>query len=575
MVLITAAGIALPAAVSAQAGPGRPLSLVPGPSPSPAPADTPDPGDGPASGSTVRTAPLGALDIAGQGTLTPQAGGFDRDLWRGLNRPEILALIDRIPTRAASPAMRRLTERLLLTDADLPPPTRLPGEGSLLAARAEVLADLGLAPALMSLANRGDAFLRDGSAAASLIEAMLLSGRGLDACELGDRIGADAATRSGLPIYCAARNADTDRLNSVLDGVDPVTAAIARSVAAGRPRLPDDAWRALGDPSPLILALMMAGGLAASPSSLAVQDPGRLLALAYNPANEIGIRLEAAERAAASGALSPGRLARLYAEWPSSAAAVTSATGDGASDPVTRARVAATYRAAPDDPQALHALITVRTATVEDAGSPAVLVALTYGLSADRRLGPIAAPAARAAYVHGPGTQAQAWHAAARVHAGVAGDRATLSSLAPFQALAEGPAAVDGPRPPRLDTWQADLGAARTPPDRAAALGVFWPLWEAIGGTVDDRIWRSVPLDFTGGDPSPTVPLGLVRRLDVAARNGEIGHTVGLVLALLGDAGPQASAPELVAAAVAALDRIGLDASARAIAGEAAWTRLP
>lgn len=142
VVLITAVAIALPTAVAAQVDPGRALQLAP--SQPVAPGGPQGPADGPRPESMVRVAPPWALDIADQGTLNPKAGGFGRDVWRGRNRSEILALSDRIRTRAASPAMRPLTERLLLTDADRPPLAE-PGRRPLRAARAGLHAELTLA----------------------------------------------------------------------------------------------------------------------------------------------------------------------------------------------------------------------------------------------------------------------------------------------------------------------------------------------------------------------------------------------------------------------------------------------
>ena len=69
--------------------------------------------------------------------------------------------------------------------------------------------------------------------------------------------------------------------------------------------------------------------------------------------------------------------------------------------------------------------------------------------------------------------------------------------------------------------------------------------------------------------PSPT----LLQQLDSAADAGRVGETVLLALIVLDPTVPGVPSPFTLAAAVSALNRVGLEAEARAIAVEAALAR--
>ncbi|MDA0702516.1 MAG: hypothetical protein O3A96_04650, partial [Proteobacteria bacterium] len=72
------------------------------------------PGDATAGGA-ISVDVLEAVGPDSAGTLNDRNGGLGGDMWAGSDRTLVEALLIRLPTAAASPAMRDMMRRLLLT----------------------------------------------------------------------------------------------------------------------------------------------------------------------------------------------------------------------------------------------------------------------------------------------------------------------------------------------------------------------------------------------------------------------------------------------------------------------------
>src|SRR5450432_227849 len=151
------------------------------------PATTVQPLAAPSPGATTTTASgleVGTLsDVTPDygGTLQEGAGGFPVDMWKGTDRELVERLLPKLSPAAASPAMRDLTRRLLLTNAEAPDGKS--GGVNLFGARADRLMAMGLsgdAAALLALAPVSGT---DALAARQRIDSLLLAGDDDGACK--------------------------------------------------------------------------------------------------------------------------------------------------------------------------------------------------------------------------------------------------------------------------------------------------------------------------------------------------------------------------------------------------------
>ena len=101
---------------------------------------------------------LESPDPGSVGTLDENTGGLSVDMWAGTPRAFIERLMPRLPNRLASPTLRRLARRLLLTIAIIPPDpaersraAQQDAKPSLVATRVERLQTIGLVRAAAEL----------------------------------------------------------------------------------------------------------------------------------------------------------------------------------------------------------------------------------------------------------------------------------------------------------------------------------------------------------------------------------------------------------------------------------------
>jgi hypothetical protein len=186
-----------PALAQAQGAPKplAPRNLLPGDAlPAPAPAE------GPAKGGSISVDVLEAVGPGSAGMLNDGNGGLGGDMWAGSDRATVELLLARLPATAASPAMRDLTRRLLLTAAR--PPEGPSAEESLLALRVDRLAALGDFAGLDALLAHSAERHDDPTIAAVRLERRMLAGDSGDACDMvegnPDLLSGDAWQKAGL-----------------------------------------------------------------------------------------------------------------------------------------------------------------------------------------------------------------------------------------------------------------------------------------------------------------------------------------------------------------------------------------
>ncbi|HZH25908.1 MAG TPA: hypothetical protein VEY95_01885 [Azospirillaceae bacterium] len=533
-------------------------------------SDAPPPGADIRS-SGIQIVPLEDPGEAWTGLLDRLNGGFGRRMWADTPRPTVDRLLAALPTGMASPAMRDLAVRLLLSQAAAPPGDE--DIDAIDAKRVAKLVALGERRTVAELTARMPDALDNAEIARLAAESRLLAGDAEAACS----DVREPASRFGGP--------DWIRITAVCHLVALDTAAALAELGALRDLgVRDDAFFALADhlmgrggtgapplanPSPLHLAMANMAQLPLPADVLTARDPMRLSAVADNAHTDPAIRLVAVERLAAAGATNAETLAAAYEGVRFSLPELSA--GPQATLRMDRPRARAfLYQAAlrETSPTARADLLRRFIEAMEPgmATGPAGELAarrLAEGLAPDRTYAALAPQLTTVLYATGERARPVPWHELAlRAADADPGQALTAARLWPLAAVSGvvPPDGANGARRWRDAETRADgQGASGRTADVAALLS-------AAGVVLPDA--AGLP---TSGGEAAAADLG---RLEAAARAGRLGETVLLSLAALGDAGPRGAPAAVSAAVVRALRAVGLEDEARAIAREAMLARL-
>lgn len=505
------------------------------------------------------------------------------DSWSGARAERIAILMARLPTAPPSLAMRRLALRLLASPAH-PPEGGAPG--AFAALRAGRLAAMGArdhAAALLARPGGGSAE----EAVARLETDHLLAALDYDAaCRQVDDMknrARDSHWRRAL-VLCQAwagrLEAATLGLELLQESNAPPEPAFDDTIRA-MAGLTEPAIDGLDAPTPLLVAALRLAQIPIPEEALAVAAPDLLPALAGAPEAPPPMRLLAAERAEAVGALPVEALLRLYREMAFSPDERADALRplDSLEPPLGRALMLQSVEAE-ENPTTRAELLAAALSFAEEGGAHGTMarvlaefvrtipVAPEYGW-----FGGIAARALIAAEGRAAADRTAADHAAADAWHGLLVERAPFDEEAagaerrlwPLMLLRGG---LDGPAeealPERLARETAQDAAGMTA--RAHRLAV---LLDSLGYAVAPTLWDRLLADASGGEARGPAPV-LARALRAAAADGRRGETALLALVALGEGGPAAADLATVGLVVSGLAAVGLREDARALALEAA-----
>ena len=527
-----------------------------------APADVPPPG----APVVVDALPAIAVDAVG---WPDAARALDRDLWRDSSRDAVVERLRALPIAAASPTLQALQMRLMTAAADPPPATGDQPSGAFLVARLAVLLRAGAWEPVFELVQRTPADSRLPAIARVDAEARFLAGDHDGACRavtaaVGQADPADAFWPRALA-FCQALNGD--------DAAAALSLTLLRETGAEDPRFQSlvDALAGAGDdrptieldgppePDPLFVAAARAAGARPPAGWAETGEPWLARVLADATVLPIGLRLVAAERAHAVGAVAAETVRALYRE--SSAAqpggSGTVATAFARAEAFRRAEAATidldradvVIKALDDSRQTARYAPTAdlyRDLLVNFEPTPTLISRSGELVPALLALG-----AAESAVVWLEAAQAESEFNSAALEAGV--------KAAPYIALLD-PAFDDDAR---LTRW-----AALAEGDGAQRAAVLAVAFQGLGRRVP-------PALATAAAPAmPALPdPGAPSEVTAAAAGGQVGETLLGVLMLPPSEGPGGWDVSTVAAAVAALRRVGLEQEARDLALEAATAR--
>lgn len=566
-------GLASLALVSSPAAAQAPIQLFPqpsgntaSPSAQPAPQAAPQggfvftppeegatqPAAKPSSGIVVEQLGAAPVGIVG-GILDPGEGGLGVDLWQGLPMATAQHLLAGLPVPAAQPAAWDLLRRALLSAARAPEGVADDKTASLPELRLDLLGRMGDLDDLEALATADNAVIKDPALSKAWAGALLRGGRVEPVCKASadrDPSGASVFWQqvAALCSFHAGNTSDASLSVDLLREQAPDDKAFfaladmlsGLSSAKKLPAMPEGGF------TPVQLAMIAEAGLA-WPAPDGNTDLGYDAGLVATRATPVELRIAAAERLVAAGAAKDEVLTALYAGPAFTDAEKQGALGaakQGQNSPLLRAKL---YQAAvAQNVPAARAEVVGRA--LDLAPAPAVGAVWAKLLDPQRDTAWVA-PGVVAALAGADEMQpVQGWYELA---SGV--DPVSARRMWPLAMAAGVPSAP-----------AADLAAwVSEKPDNAAQSLAFL---KALGIAVD------APWSELAAIPKMATPAGvnpaIFYALDGASAAGRRGETVLLAMTALGNDGANRGSPLILAKAVEALSRVGLDAPARQLAVE-------
>ncbi len=522
---------------------------------------------------------LGRVDADSIGILDESKGGFGPDMWRGTPRAMIERLLPRLPSAMRSPTLRSLARRMLLSAAALPPEDAKVPKTSLLVRRVERLHEMGFVGPAANLIKVAPARLNDINLHRLRVENMLLSNDVGGACGEAKRDSSRLvdAYWQRVVIFCQLMDGNseaaalgTNLLAESNEANDPAFFVLANRVSANK----SGKLASLKNPSALHLAMVRTTKLKLPKDVLSTSSPAILRAIGVSPNASLEVQLEAAERAARFGAMSPTRLAEVYGGVEFSEKELEKALSVAAEQRTPRGR-ALLFRAEQKQsvPAAKAAVIQKALELAQADGLYALSVRLYHPVIKEMKvtgeLAWFAGTASRALLAIGDAEAAQPWLVQLRQRAHR--DEEARKQRDGLWALSLLSGAEDRSRIDRREemiAWLAVLKEA-DPENAERRAGLALALLEAFGAVPPPEYWQHI-LGAAEGRQVELPPVAYRFALRHAAGDGRRGETVLLLLMMIGSDPLQALDTGTLRDAILALRAIGMPQDAAALGLEAA-----
>jgi hypothetical protein len=550
-----------------------PLTPPPGAELPEAPPSAPSELPPPPRPSGVKVESLATIDPDGFGLNDDRETKFTGPQWTGTSRTLALALLERLPNALPSPSLRLLQRRLLVAPTNLPLAKGADSPSSL-GLRAAKLAAMGDGAAAQGLLQLMPDRLRGESSARASLDQLWISNQTEAACTALDK---QFGTYRGpywqqARVACqalAGQKSEAQIGSQALrdEGVDdPVFFALLDTQGVAKPGpLPSGNW------SPIDFALATVFNRDVPATAMVSADVRMAAVLANNPSVAPALRLAAAERAAAAGALDADGLAQAYMAIEGTTAELAKFSAVLKTAPTSARGRALVFREARLEPSPVEraSLIAVGLQAVRGTDLFAVTAHAYESSITQLKPGPDMAKYTlefgRALMVAGAFDAARGWFDYARELKG--DDANQLPRLWAYARLA-GIKEAGSPEPAVLKAWmeaEFERDAEATPARRAMLLALLEGTGESLSGDaflpLADPATKSVPIVAT---PAAWTEL---RSATTGTRLGE-----AVALALI-NSGGRAGGPGdviVIEQILASLHAFGLDAEARGLAIETA-----
>jgi hypothetical protein len=549
-------------------------------------------------GQPIKVGELKAIDPESVGLLDDASAGFGIDMWNGTGRSLVERLLPELPAPVPSTVMRELTRRLLLSSAT---PPEGPGSGrSLVAMRVDKLAAMGDPKVVGDLLRVASSKIEDEALARARIDNAFLTNDNAGACSqmralIRQYQGAYWQKALSFCQALAGEHAKAALGAGLLRELGPADDQVFFTLIGALGGDKGAVVQSLPSPAPLHLAMLRAARQQLPEDVLGTTDAAILRTVAISPNAALGLRLEAAERAEAVGALTSDTLAQLYASVTFSPEQLANAFSQAEADRGPRGR-ALLYQARRTQtvPTAQAEILRKAWALARESGgyqtSVRVHLPALGGIVPAMELAWFAEEAGRALLSAGRYEAAAAWLAlagqaspvaAAEAPGGAGGGagggavaatgqgvgKAAERSLWSLIQLADATDSLPW-EADALNKWWESSKSAGGEGLRARATALF-TLLEAFDKPVDAKLWQALlegPQFESVKLPAPA----LLHALNAAASQRRVGATVLLTLICLGTDGPAGADPLLLRAVISSLREVGLEKEARALAVEAA-----
>jgi hypothetical protein len=512
---------------------------------------------------------LKAPDLEAVGVLDERQGGLGTSLWNGSSAALVGALLPQLPAAPASRVMRSLERRLLLTAAAAPEG----GKGqspSLLELRAERLYALGEVDGLAGLLKATPAALTSPGLSRLKVDAYLLAGDAkaacLEAATTAQTLGGSNDPR--MQVFCMLTSGKVLEANMALDLMrerkDADHAFIAAAEAMGG--TPPAKIDRLPNATPLHLAAFKAAKMALPADAAASASPALLRAMIDSAGLPLDIRLAAAERAEALGAMDTDSLRKFYGAVTFTPAEQQAALAQ--SDKTPRGRVLL-LRGIPAEANPLvraELLARVLAASAERGafgGTARLYAPIMADLKPAPELAVFAPILARAFYAAGRPEAANSWIALAK------SDPATAKAADDLWVQTRLSRAGAGD-PASAEAFHAWLGARDMPADQAERRAVMaLEMLQAVGDKLPGTLWLNLPSGPAAAVAAAPKP-AIRAMLRAAAEGARQGEALLLALVALGETALDKADPDTLNRVVVFLRQVGLEREARDLAVEVA-----
>ena len=569
-------------------------------------ATAPEKTNNPAGTGGVQVGNLQNIDPDSTGILSEAQGGFGAEMWLGTDRAIVEKLLPQLPISSSSTVMRELMRRLLLSIARVP-------EGkssglSLMATRIKLLAAMGDLVAVKTLLNATPGRATNAELARIRTEIRFLSNDNARACaQVGGQIrNQDVDFWQKAFFFCQALAGEHDKAAlgiSVMretGNQDEIFFSLIESLASGTLLT----LTTLADPTPLHLAMARVAKAKLPNDVISSNRPGILRTIAISPNAPVELRLEAAERAEAAGAIPVDSLRQLYSS--------VSFSGEELANPLSRAETeggpmtrALLYHSSLTQtvPTAQAEVMAKALSSGRDEGRYAsvvrVFLPVLKSIPPSAELLWFAPEAVRGLLLVGDTLAAEAWFALIRASALFNKEASqAIVQLMPVVRLMGSSEAAEWDTT-QLSTWWESVKDRK---DAVADASLLYSLFDALGEPVPSESWDKL---ISGKDqkmvsvPNPSLWFRLIEATE-AARKGapetktamasetssdatsdrtmaplpkiqsRVAETILLSLLALGENGPTGASPFLLRQVILSIRAAGFDKEARAIAVEAA-----
>ena len=261
---------------------------------------------------------LNSVSVDSVGLLSPRTGGLPETIWEGISRKKLEKLMSMLPVNSKSPALRKLTLRVLLSRAKVPGRDSVNNKiSSLLNSRIRLLISMGYIKEAAELMSQIPPEMFDDKMLRAEADALFMLNDNARVCSLvsSQVRKIDTSYWQKAFIFCQslAGEAEKAALGASLLRETGESTPIFHGLLNQISGLQKYNVKSLVDPEPLYFAMARVAKAELPDDVVFSNNPAILRTIAISPNARPEVRLEAAEKAEALGVLKTELLRQLYA----------------------------------------------------------------------------------------------------------------------------------------------------------------------------------------------------------------------------------------------------------------------